>query len=105
MSAGNRIINVRFEDGMYERIVEEVERRNGSSKDAVWTVSDFIRNAAIEKIAHLDRGRCQNRIRKFTCEQCGQKHPMTKIGYLVKPLFGHKEYTCVYCVRVRPAGI
>jgi len=105
MSAGNKIVNVRFDDGLYHRIEEEVARRNSGTRGVVWTLSDYVRNAVMEKIAHSDRARVQKRIRKFVCEQCDQKFDHKHIGYIVKPLFGKTEYTCVYCIRVRPTGI
>jgi len=105
MSAGNKIVNVRFEDGLYARLQEEIEKRNQGSRGEVWSISDYVRVAVLEKVAHSERGRKQVKVKKFTCEQCTQQFDMTKVGFLVKPLFGKKEYTCVYCVRVRPAGI
>ncbi len=105
MSVGSKIVNVRFEDAFMDRIHEEIERRNEASREAPWSLSDYIRNAVREKIAHADRSRGQKRVRKFVCAYCGERMPFTKVGYTLKPLFGPKETTCVYCMSVKPAGI
>ena len=105
MSAGNRIVNVRFDESTYSRVQEEVERRNDVSRDAVWTVSDYVRSAVLEKIAHSDRGRCRKKDKRFKCRDCQQTHSEKHLAYYVKPLLGPQEKICVYCMQVRPASI
>jgi len=105
MSAGNKIVNVRFDDSAYARMTEEVERRNGASRDAVWTVSDYVRNAVLEKIAHSDRGRGRKKDKRFKCRDCQQTHSEKHLGYYIKPIFGRTEKICVFCMQVRPTSI
>jgi len=105
MSAGNAIVNIRVDEAMLDRMNEELERRNANTKEGEWTLSDYVRAAIREKIAHSDRSRCSKQDKKFRCNECDYKFSMNKLGYFVKPLFSPKVYTCVYCVRVKPAGI
>ncbi len=100
MSAGNKIVNVRFEDALHERMQEELTRRNEVTSEAVWSMSDYIRRAVQEKIAHADRGRKKTGERRYECRDCGHRFDINKIAYVVKPLFSKKEYVCVFCQRV-----
>jgi len=100
MSAGNKILNVRIEDALYERMQEELTRRNEASAEAVWTMSDYVRKAVLEKISHADRSRKKTGERRYECKDCGQRFDLRKIAYVIKPLFGKREYTCQFCVRV-----
>jgi len=100
MSKGSNIVNVRIEDGLYERMAEEVHTHNERSADAQWSLSDWIRKAIMEKIAHADRGRQKTRERRYQCVQCNNRFNINKIAYVVKPLYGKREYTCEFCTRV-----
>jgi len=105
MTRDKRIMNVALEDAVIQAMLEELERRDGMFGASRMNPSDFIRSAIMEKLSHLKRARKQKKVWRFTCDQCGQSHDASKVGYYVKPLFGHKEYVCVYCVRVRPTSI
>jgi hypothetical protein len=100
MSAGNQIVNVRFEEGIIDRIREEVQLHNERSADSQWSVSDWMRKAVLEKIAHADRSRKRSGEKRYQCYQCKHQFAVTKIAYVVKPLYGKREYTCEFCSRV-----
>lgn len=105
MSKGNAIVNLRVEDSLLERLKEEVAQHNEKSSDAVWTISDYVRKAVLEKIAHSDRGRKKAGKKLYPCIECGQMFETKKMAHMVKPLFGKREYTCQFCIRVTVAGI
>lgn len=56
MSAGNHITNVRLDEEMLTAIEAAIASRNKRSKQAPWTLSDFIRQAIQDKLDHTARG-------------------------------------------------
>ncbi len=100
MSKGSKIVNVRIEDQLHERMQEELTRRNELTSQSVWSMSDYIRQAVMEKIAHADRSRKKTGERRYECRDCGHRFDIQKIAYVVRPLFGRKEHVCVFCQRV-----
>ncbi len=100
MAKGSCIVNVRFEESLLERVKEELAGHNEKSSDAQWSLSDWVRKAVMEKIAHADRGRKKSGEKRYECKECGNRYPIGKIAYVVKPLFGKREYSCHFCSTV-----
>jgi len=57
MSKGRPIVPVRFGEGTLSSMKRIVEQRNARTRNEPWTMSDFIRVAVEEKIAHMERSR------------------------------------------------
>lgn len=56
---GNRILNVRFDEEMIASLMTDLKRRNDNSAGALWTLSDFVRQAVREKLRKGARSRCR----------------------------------------------
>lgn len=59
MSKGSRMVGVRLEPWLEARIMETIERNNNFTRGEPWTISTWIRDAMLAKIAHQDRARVQ----------------------------------------------
>lgn len=57
MSAGSKIVNVRFEDELLKKMTEEINRVNARRRKEPYRISTFIRDAVREKLAHYARSR------------------------------------------------
>jgi len=57
MSRGSKMVNVRFPDPELDAMMQEVARYNQNPQNAESTLSDWIRRACREKIAHQTRSR------------------------------------------------
>jgi len=56
-SPGNQIVPVRFDATTLSSMRDAVEQRNFFTKKEPWNMSDFIRVAVREKLAHMERSR------------------------------------------------
>jgi len=56
-SKGSQIVPVRFEAELLSLMKRTIEQRNAVSPNEPWTMSDFIRAAVQEKLAHMERSR------------------------------------------------
>jgi hypothetical protein len=57
MSKGTPVQTVRISPGTLVLVQDAVARRNANTADEPWTVSDFIRQAVFDKLAHMERSR------------------------------------------------
>lgn len=57
MSRGNRIVKVRVEPELLQRIEWQIQHRNDHTDRMPWVMSDWIRVAMIEKLAKMVRSR------------------------------------------------
>lgn len=62
-SKGTPRTTVRIDGGLMEDIEIAIDRRNTWSREEGWTVSDFLRVAALEKLAKMRRSRAPRRKR------------------------------------------
>jgi hypothetical protein len=64
MSKGSRMVGIRLESWMEERILERIARNNATRREEEWTISSWIRDAIMEKLAHQDRATLQKEKRR-----------------------------------------
>jgi hypothetical protein len=57
MSKGTKVYPVRLDPGLMEDVEITIERRNMMTREAPWTLSDFLRIAIREKIRKMERCR------------------------------------------------
>ena len=57
MSKGSQIVPVRLKKAMFDEVYDEILLHNERSRHAMWSMSDFIRQAIADKLAHIKRGR------------------------------------------------
>lgn len=57
MSRGSQIVPVRIGSEMLSQLKALLAERNHRSNGAIWSMSDYIRSALSEKIAHTMRSR------------------------------------------------
>lgn len=100
MSKGSRIVTLRLPDDMMSSVYEALKRRNERTRDSQWSLSDWIRAAAEDKLKHVARGRRGSRKRKYLCNKCGERHGVEHVSHTIKPIFGPREYQCVFCQSV-----
>lgn len=100
MSEGNKIVQLRVSENLLDLMQVEVRRHNAVTRLEQTTLSGWIRDAIHQKIDHLRRGRKGEKVRKYKCVHCGMRRRIDEIDNVMKPMWGKKEYTCVYCVRV-----
>ena len=56
-SKGSQIVPVRFEAEQLSLMKRTIAQRNEVTQLEPWTMSDFIRTAVAEKLAHMERSR------------------------------------------------
>lgn len=61
MSKGRRILTFRISEEMHGDVIRLVERRNSTTREEPWTMTDFVLRAIAEKIAHVERSRAPKR--------------------------------------------
>lgn len=62
MSKGSKVIIVRIGDALDAAVRSAVQKRNdGPNQVRHWTVSEWVRQAIIDKLAHDKRSRCRSR--------------------------------------------
>jgi hypothetical protein len=64
MSKGNAIIGVRVKPELLARVQQTIERRNQLTREAPWSMTDFVLAAVHDKLRHLDRARRQTARRR-----------------------------------------
>jgi hypothetical protein len=104
MSRGNYAVQCRVSFQVLEAVLADIQSRNLHSRDSVWQMSEWLRAAIDEKLAKGKRSREHRRVKKYRCVTCKELVTLSEISYVIKPLFGPKEYTCTNCVRVELSG-
>ena len=61
MSRGNPIVQMRVDEEFLAMIDEALASRNEHSREAPWTRSDWLRQAALDKLAHIQRSKVKKR--------------------------------------------
>lgn len=64
MSAGNKIVPVRFDENKLIAIAVAIRQRNKASREQPWNTSEFIRAAVDDKLKHLKRGRASSKAKR-----------------------------------------
>jgi hypothetical protein len=64
MSRGSRIIPLRVKPELLARMQQTIERRNAITREAPWSMTDFVLAAVKDKLLHLDRARRQTARRR-----------------------------------------
>lgn len=57
MSRGNKIVPLRLSAETLAAMEARIERRNASTREEPWTVSDYIRHCIARDLAHIERGK------------------------------------------------
>ena len=61
MSRGNPIVQMRVDEEFLAMIDAAIASRNEHSREAPWTRSDWLRQAAMDKLAHIKRSKAKKR--------------------------------------------
>lgn len=97
MSRGNLPVVVRLEDRLRVRLQEEVARVNRRRPKLEYSLSQFIREAIVEKLGHKERSAKSRDKKKYLCRFCKEKKAIEGISSQMKLLTGEIEYTCAGC--------
>lgn len=57
MSKGTKIRSLRLEDEIWDQVVIACQERNERTPDEIWTLSQWVRIAIVEKLDKVKRGR------------------------------------------------
>jgi hypothetical protein len=57
MSKGTQVITIRLSEYYTDKIDEAVKRRNVTTRREPWTRSCFIKQAILDKLAHMERSK------------------------------------------------
>jgi hypothetical protein len=72
MSRGSQILRLRVPPVLFERLKQTIESNNQRKVGSPWTLSDWIRDAIWEKLAHQSRGKMKKHGRG-PCPECKGK--------------------------------
>jgi predicted SprT family Zn-dependent metalloprotease len=97
MSKGNQAIVVRLEEKLRIRVAGEVNDVNRRRPTLEYSLSHFVREAIIEKLAHRERSRKTRKGKQYTCRSCKGVYDIVAVGSVMTLLTGEKEYTCLHC--------
>jgi len=106
MSRGTPMFAFRFVPELRAKVTSICLARNMKRKKSKYSVSDFVRDAVAEKIAHLERSKQRLKVgARLKCCKCGDGVDHTNIAYQMQLLTGEIEYTCVPCDLLRPVSL
>lgn len=57
MSKGTKVYPLRLPIDLVELVCDTIDRRNNNSKQPPWTLSDFLRQAIVDKLRKMHRSR------------------------------------------------
>jgi len=78
MSKGNKVVSFRVPSDLEERIEFTIYRRNKVTRNAPWTLAEFVKAAIIEKLNHMARSRRSKKRKPGT-----PAHPRIKQGGVI----------------------
>ncbi len=97
MSRGNLPVVVRLEEGLRERVLVEVAKTNRRRPKLEYSLSQFIREAIVEKLGHKERSAKSRNRGKYVCNCCKQEITLSEVSYCISLLTGGTEYFCKTC--------
>lgn len=98
MSKGHPRITLRVDQEDLEEIGLFLGSHNARTREAPWSVSDFIRAAIAEKIAHLIRSR-RKKIPVFAdCDECGNTIKTSDEAFCPNIAESPQRWICNKCV-------
>lgn len=81
MSKGTRVVPVRLDPTLVERIEAAVKSKNATIFEEEWTFSRWVRDACWEKLAHLGAAKKQ---REKRGQQTREKRRLAELGRLLQ---------------------
>jgi hypothetical protein len=82
MSKGNKVVPVRLDPVLIERIHEALASKNAKVFEEEWTFSRWVRDACWQKLSHLGAGKKQREKRRN--EKNGRAGRVQQLGELLK---------------------
>lgn len=97
MSKGNKLVAVRCEPILLDKIDADIRVMNRSRPKTEMNRSAWIRRAILEKLAHRERSKRHRGKKLKMCCQCHTKYSIEDIAWERQLLTGEKEYCCNVC--------
>jgi hypothetical protein len=102
MSNGNRPVLVRLEPRLREAVEKAVEKSNRHRPRMEYTISSFVREAIVEKLAHRERSAGKRKPTEHQCEFCMGWFDIADIDSTMELLGGGNIFRCIDCDKSHP---
>ena len=97
MSKGNKIVGIRIDPTLIEKIDACLDQSKRDEFGQVQSISSWIRSAIISKLAHVKRSKKSSQTPKVRCCHCQKTIRREDVSTTAQRLDGLTDYVCNAC--------